>query len=188
MARRRSRWEEEDDDDIRKEFEFVGDDDEGDHEGEAEAESTEAEEEDEPGDQAPVRSVRGEPRGTKGSRAAREERDETEETEETAETAEIEEEVEEEEELAAEEEVDDASLPPDNQDAIRALREAGARVDVNDRGRVWRVFLYEKNRDHDAAQIHGFPKLREVWLLGSRVTPLMIQRLREAFPDVRVYA
>jgi hypothetical protein len=91
-----------------------------------------------------------------------------------------------------EEEVDEeeieAELPQDNQDAIRALRELGARVDLNEQGRVWRVFLYEKNKDNAALQIHGFPMLREIWLLGSKVSPQIIEKLREAYPKARVFA
>jgi hypothetical protein len=87
-----------------------------------------------------------------------------------------------------EEEIPEEDLPPDNRDAIAALREMGARVDVNEQGRVWRIFLYEQSRDPVAAQIHGFPMLKEIWLLGSRVTPHMVERLRDAYPKVKVYA
>jgi len=85
-----------------------------------------------------------------------------------------------------EEEIE-AELPPDNQDAVRALRELGARVDLNEQGRVWRVFLYEKNKDNAALQIHGFPMLREIWLLGSKVSPQIIEKLKEAHPKARVF-
>jgi len=87
-----------------------------------------------------------------------------------------------------EEEELEAELPPDNQDAIRALRELGARVDLNEQGRVWRVFLYEKNKDNAALQIHGFPMLREIWLLGSKVSPQIVEKLKEAYPKARVFA
>jgi|GEM_PF-3134779 len=89
--------------------------------------------------------------------------------------------------IEEEPEVDDSLLPPDNQDAIRALRELGARVDVNERGRVWRIFLYERNKDNALAQIHGFPRLKEVWLLGSRVSKEMVDRLREIHPELTIY-
>jgi len=91
------------------------------------------------------------------------------------------------EEEPQEEEDIEAELPPDNQDAIRALRELGARVDLNEQGRVWRVFLYEKNKDNAALQIHGFPMLREIWLLGSKVSPQIIEKLKEAYPKARVF-
>jgi len=87
-----------------------------------------------------------------------------------------------------EEEEIEAELPPDNQDAVRALRELGARVDLNEQGRVWRVFLYEKNKDNAALQIHGFPLLREIWLLGSKVSPQIVEKLREAYPKARIFA
>lgn len=71
---------------------------------------------------------------------------------------------------------------PDNQDAIAALRELGCRVDINQRGRAWRIFFYEKHKDNAVAQVHGLPCITEVWLVGSRVSDLMAERLKESLP------
>ena len=93
-------------------------------------------------------------------------------------------------EEAAAEVVEEEPIPdePDNQDAIRVLKELGARLDVNQHGFVWRVFLYEKNGDDAARQIHGFPMLKEIWLLGSKVTGPMAEKLQEDFPAAKIFA
>lgn len=99
----------------------------------------------------------------------------------------IEEEEEEDEEAELEEE-EEEPLEPDNQDAVAALRELGCRVDINDEGRAWRIFLYERHRDNAVAQIHGLPCLKEIWLVGSLVSDQMANNLRESLPEsVKIY-
>jgi hypothetical protein len=173
MARRGAKWEDDDDDDLGDDFDFGDDDDEGDENDEGEDEEVEAEE------QPPVRGKR-----RRGADTRDEDREEAAGAADNGTKEEAAPPVEAEES----DEPDPASLPPDNQDAIAALRDVGCRVDVNEQGRVWRVFLYEKNRDQDAAQIHGFPMLREIWLLGSKVTPPFVERLKAEFPKAKVFA
>ena len=94
----------------------------------------------------------------------------------------------------AEEEVEEEPEPepdpgPDNLDAIAALKELGCRADLNDNGRVWRIFLYEKHGDNALAQIHGLPSLKEIWTIGSKVTKPMLDRLQETLTDkVKIYS
>ncbi|MFP6673743.1 MAG: hypothetical protein VB878_01575 [Pirellulaceae bacterium] len=76
---------------------------------------------------------------------------------------------------------------PDNIDAAAAIKDVGGRVDLNKFGRVWRVFLYERNTDADVAQIHGLPMLKEIWLLGTKVTQEGYEKVKEAFPDAKIY-
>jgi len=86
-----------------------------------------------------------------------------------------------------EEEEEEEPAEPDNQDAIVALKDIGARVDSNDKERVWRVFFYEKHGDDALAQVHGLPALKEVWILGTKITEQMKDRFVEQFPKVKVY-
>ncbi len=76
---------------------------------------------------------------------------------------------------------------PDNIDAAAAIKDVGGRVDLNKFGRVCRVFLYERNTDADVAQIHGLPMLKEIWLLGTKVTQEGYEKVKEAFPDAKIY-
>ena len=52
---------------------------------------------------------------------------------------------------------------------------------------IWRVFFYDKNSDDDLTHIHGLADLKEVWLLGSKVTNGGAADLRERLPDVKVF-
>ena len=85
------------------------------------------------------------------------------------------------------EEEEEEITEPDNQDAIVALKDIGARVDCNDKGRVWRVFFYDKHGDDALAQVHGLPALKEVWILGTKITAQMKDRFVDQFPKVTVY-
>lgn len=76
---------------------------------------------------------------------------------------------------------------PDNRDAVVAIKDVGGRIDLNKFGRVWRVFLYQRNTDADVAQIHGLPMLKEIWLLGTKVTQEGYERVKELFPDAKIY-
>ncbi|GIW90187.1 MAG: hypothetical protein KatS3mg109_0619 [Pirellulaceae bacterium] len=82
---------------------------------------------------------------------------------------------------------DCVDLPPDNNDQIQALRKLGCRVDLDAHGHVWRIFLYERNKDNALAMIHDFPCLKEVWLFGARVSAPMVEKFRELHPHVNVY-
>ena len=85
------------------------------------------------------------------------------------------------------EEEEEEITEPDNQDAIVALKDIGARVDSNDKDRVWRVFFYDKHGDDALAQVHGLPALKEVWILGTKISEQMKDRFVEQFPKVKVY-
>ena len=91
------------------------------------------------------------------------------------------------EEAPPEEEPEPAE--PDNRDAIQALRSLGARVDINNKDRAWRVFLYHRHKDEVLDQIHGLPCLEQIWLLGSRVTSVGAKKLQERLGDkVTIYS
>jgi hypothetical protein len=78
-------------------------------------------------------------------------------------------------------------LEPDHPDTLAALKEIGARVEVNDKGHVWRVFFYERNTDEQLSNVHGLGGLQEVWLIGSKVTPAGVEKFKESLPKVRIY-
>ncbi len=82
---------------------------------------------------------------------------------------------------------DCGDLPPDNTEQIQVLRRLGCRVDVDAHGHVWRIFLYERNKDNALAMIHDFPCLKELWLFGARVSAQMVDKFRELHPKVSVY-
>ena len=85
---------------------------------------------------------------------------------------------------------DDAAaqpVDPDHPDTVAALKDIGARLDLNEQGRIWRVFFYDRNQDDDLAHIHGLRDLKEVWLLGTKVTRQGAERLKERLPEVTVY-
>ena len=86
-----------------------------------------------------------------------------------------------------EEAEEQAPLEPDHQDAIAALKDCGCRLDVDDTGHVWRIFLYDRMGDETLAQIHGLPALKDVWVIGTRVSKEMVEQFKEQFPKVRVY-
>ena len=82
---------------------------------------------------------------------------------------------------------DEPVTQPDHPDTVAALRDIGARLDLNEEGRIWRIFFYERNHDEQLADIHGLQDLKEVWLLGTKVTPQGVSHLKERLPDVTVY-
>ena len=83
--------------------------------------------------------------------------------------------------------VEEEVKEPDHPDTVAALRDLGARLDTNERGNVWRIFLYDKHGDKDLAQIHGLPSLKELWLLGTKVTRRGAEEIRAKLPGVKVY-
>ncbi len=78
-------------------------------------------------------------------------------------------------------------LEPDHPDTVAALREIGARCEVDKTGHVWRLFFYEKNTDEHLSHVHGLAGLKEIWLIGSRVSPKGVEAFKEEYPDVTVY-
>jgi hypothetical protein len=90
-------------------------------------------------------------------------------------------------EAKEEEQEEEELLEPDHPDTVAALKEIGARCEVDKTGHVWRVFFYEKNTDEHLSQLHGLAGLKEIWLIGSRVTPKGVEELKEEYPKVTVY-
>jgi|TARA_B110000014_G_C19967545_1_gene500829 hypothetical protein len=90
---------------------------------------------------------------------------------------------------AAEEtpEEDDEPKGDDHPDAIAALKDLGARLDLNKHERVWRIFFYEQHGDDVLDQIHGLPSLKELWLLHTRVTKEGAEKARERLEGVTVH-
>ena len=77
---------------------------------------------------------------------------------------------------------------PDHPDAVAALKDLGARLETNEAGNVWRILFYEDHKDADLAQIHNLHSLKELWVIGSKISKDATEAFKEAFPDVTVYA
>ena len=84
-------------------------------------------------------------------------------------------------------EEDDEPKGDDHPDAIAALKDLGARLDLNKHERVWRIFFYERHDDDMLDQIHGLPSLKELWLLHTRVTKEGAEKVRERLEGVTVH-
>ena len=52
---------------------------------------------------------------------------------------------------------------------------------------MWRIFLYDRNDDDTLAQIHGLPSLKEVWLMGSRITDAGKEEIKGRLPDIKYH-
>ena len=76
---------------------------------------------------------------------------------------------------------------PDHQDSVAALNDLGARLELNEHGNAWRLFFYEDHGDDAVAQIHGLNSLKEIWLLGTKVSEKMVAELKEHLPKVKVF-
>ena len=85
------------------------------------------------------------------------------------------------------EESEEGEPGDDHPDAIAALKDLGARLDLNKHERVWRIFLYENHGDEALEQIHGLSSLKELWLLHTRVTSEGAEKARERLEGVTVY-
>ncbi len=85
------------------------------------------------------------------------------------------------------EESEEGEPGDDHPDAIGALKDLGARLDLNKHERVWRIFLYETHGDETLEQIHGLSSLKELWLLHTRVTSEGAEKVRERLEGVTVY-
>ena len=76
---------------------------------------------------------------------------------------------------------------PDHQDSVAALNDLGARLELNEHGNAWRLFFYEDHGDDAVAQIHGLNSLKEIWLLGTKVSEKMVDELKEHLPEAKVF-
>lgn len=76
---------------------------------------------------------------------------------------------------------------PDSPEAIEALLRHKVRIDYNDKGMAWRVFLYERCGDPVLALLGGLPSLKEVWVIGSKCTKKGVLAFKEHAPKVTVY-
>ena len=85
------------------------------------------------------------------------------------------------------EESEEGEPGDDHPDAVAALKDLGARLDLNKHERVWRIFFYEKHDDNALDQIHGLSSLKELWLLHTRVTSEAAEKARERLEGVTVY-
>jgi hypothetical protein len=97
-----------------------------------------------------------------------------------------------EEESAAEEEppVEEEEIvyPPDDEKALAALRKLRVRLDVNDKGNVWRAIFDDTNgKDPSLVLLKGLPALKELWLLGTKVTSKAADSFREEHPKIKVF-
>ena len=90
-----------------------------------------------------------------------------------------------EEETEEEEEIE---YPPDDKKAVAALEKLNVRLDVSEKGNVWRVIFDDSNgRDPALVLLKGLPALRELWLLGTRVTEDAAKQFKEDHPKITVY-
>ena len=86
-----------------------------------------------------------------------------------------------------EEEEDPEPSEPDHPDAVAVLKDLGARLDLNKWESVWRIIFYENHDDAVLEQIHGLPCLKEIWLLGTKVSKEGHESLKERMPELTIY-
>ena len=90
------------------------------------------------------------------------------------------------EETPVEEEI---VYPPDDEKALAALRKMRVRLDVNEKGNVWRAIFDDTNgKDPSLVLLKGLPALKELWLLGTKVTPTAAESFKTEHPKIKVYA
>lgn len=78
--------------------------------------------------------------------------------------------------------------PQDDEDVTGTLESFGARLERDDEGWVWRVFLYEKGgRDEALEWVKKLPKVRELWVVYTKVTPAAIDELQAERPEIKIY-
>ena len=85
------------------------------------------------------------------------------------------------------EESEEGEPADDHPDAIAALKDLGARLDLNKHERVWRVFFYENHDDEMLDHIRGLPSLKELWLVHTGVTSEGAEKTRERLEGVTIY-
>ena len=114
------------------------------------------------------------------------EEEESEEDEAADDSEEEEEDAQDSEDDAEEEE--EIEYPPDDKKAVAALEKLNVRLDVSEKGNVWRVIFDDSNgRDPALVLLKGLPALRELWLLGTRVTEDAAKQFKEDHPKITVY-
>ena len=95
---------------------------------------------------------------------------------------------EEEAEEEEEEEEEEIDYPPDDKKAVAALQKLKVRLDVSDKGNVWRVIFDDSNgKDPALVLLNGLPALKEVWLLATKVTPDAAKKFKEEHPKMTIY-
>ena len=67
------------------------------------------------------------------------------------------------------------------------LKDMGVRLDLNKWESVWRMIFYESHDDEVLEQIHGLPCLKEIWLLGTKVSKEGYEALKERMPEMTIY-
>ena len=88
----------------------------------------------------------------------------------------------------AESENNDRVEPKDDPDVVETLESFGARLELNDDGWVWRVFLYEKGgRDEALEWVKKLPEVKELWVIHTKVTPEAVEELQAERPDLVIY-
>jgi hypothetical protein len=94
----------------------------------------------------------------------------------------------EEEEAPPEEPEEEIVYPPDDEKALAALRKLRVRLDVNDKGNVWRAIFDDTNgKDPSLILLKGLPALKELWLLGTKVTQPVAESFKAEHPMVKVF-
>ena len=89
------------------------------------------------------------------------------------------------EELEVEEEID---YPPDDEKAVAALRKLRVRLDVTEKGNVWRAIFDDTNgKDQSLVLLGGLPALKELWVIGTMISPSAVEQFKEERPKVTVY-
>lgn len=93
------------------------------------------------------------------------------------------------EDAAEEEPVEEEIVyPPDDDKALAALKKLRVRLDTTEKGNVWRAILDDTNgKDPTLVLLKGLPALREVWLLGTKVSAKAAEVFREEHPKIRVF-
>ena len=78
--------------------------------------------------------------------------------------------------------------PQDDPEVVGTLESFNARVEVNNEGWVWRVFLYEKGGCDEALDwVRKLPEVKELWVIHTKVTKEAVDALQEEMPDLVIY-
>lgn len=83
---------------------------------------------------------------------------------------------------------EEEDYPPDDAKAVAALKKLGVRLDVSEKGNIWRVIFDDTNgKDPALVLLNGLPGLKEAWLIGTKITDDAAKELKEQRPKVTVY-
>ncbi|MCA9268503.1 MAG: hypothetical protein KDA41_08525 [Planctomycetales bacterium] len=78
--------------------------------------------------------------------------------------------------------------PPDDEKAVAALKKLRVRLDVNAKGNVWRAIFDDYNgKDPNLVLLNGLPALKELWLIGTKVTEKAVDEIRHERPKATIY-